>query len=100
MKYIRRNPNLKDPSDTQRSDGWMGRLVLWVTARVEVVTAMIERRNMRVALRVVCHAQMWLRALGHANAANAMEEPIREIAKATVKIPPQNAESIHPETKP
>ena len=89
-------PQAKEP----RKIGWLARLVLWVTGRVEVATAMIERRNMRVALRVVCHAQMWLRALGHTNAAKAMEEPIREIAKAAVKIPLQNSVlSNRPATK-
>jgi hypothetical protein len=81
----------KDRAKEPHEINCFSRLVLWVTGRIEVVTAMIERRNMRVALRVVCHAQMWLRALGYTNAANMMEEPIREIAKVTVKITPQNA---------
>jgi len=28
MKYTQRNPHLEDPADTQRSDGWMRRLVM------------------------------------------------------------------------
>jgi len=83
---------MKTESTTSLAGVVLRRFVLWATRRAESVAEMIERRNMRVALRVCCHAQAWLRNLGYAEAAASMGDPIRRIAAASVKPSPQKYE--------
>lgn len=91
--------DMENRDDNVEVEGCLRRFVLWATRQAESVAEMIERRNMRVALRVVCHAQAWLRNLGYHELVNALEVPIREIAAATVKPSPQNTEARQPATE-
>jgi hypothetical protein len=38
MKYTQSNPHLEDPADTQRSDGWMRRLVRFLRDAAILIT--------------------------------------------------------------
>ena len=69
--------------NTQSS--WLLRLVMWFTSVVEAGAERIERRNKKVAMRVICHAQAWLIKLGYAADAISLERPIREIAIGLAK---------------
>jgi hypothetical protein len=60
MKYIKRNPHLEDPADTQRSDGWIRRLIRFLLRSTAAIACIIV-----MLLLAKCPGDLeWWRAVG------------------------------------